>query len=989
MKIKNLNPRNKGYFAVCQIMSPWTVFSCLLFLLFSTALVVQAQGRVASDKGMNKDVDMGANRGIGKGGNKNSLALKAEALERQSKPPSDNKSPLDTAKKSVVLPKPSLPPNKVLQNKKNKDMEKIKITGSRIQRINMEGSSPTIVLSREDMEKTGYNSIADILRDMTVSSFGSLRESPGSTSSGVALINLRGLGADRTLVLMDGKRVQRDPLKNAVDLNLISLAAVERIEILKDSASAIYGSEALGGVVNIITRKNFSGHEASVKQLISEGSGGNQTEVGLTSGASSGRWSATGILHHRSNEAIYDIDRKYSRLRLSPLSSPATFRVLKSDKKTSYTEADGKTLAFRSRPQASPSCPTDRVARGYGGTVCQANYASHLTNRPSLEQTSAMLNTNFQVRDDVNTFFRLHGAFRNVQWAYSPTPIGSFSGHGISGRQAKIYAMEDPQLKKIFEGLRDDDFVEVNSRLMELGDRQSDITTHQYGTLAGVTLEKGDTWEIEISAGYNQSFTKNVGANGYARSHEVQQRLDTTGFNPFASPGTRGDLSELNYQTWTTSMTSLILAEVSATGDIFQMPSGPVGLAIGTQAHREAFRIDSDEATKNDEIIGAAGGKLDGSRNVVSGYMELSLPLLPSVEWSLSSRYDAYSDFGQAFSPKTNIRWQVSPKVMVRSSIGRGFKAPNMDDLYKEGSHGFQTFIDHVLCQKSGGSSGGGGSNRSGGGGSSSGSACRPHQWKVISHGNTNLKEERSLSASLGAFVELTHGIEFGIDGWYLKLENEVGLQFDDMTMAEHRFGSQYLQGFGIHVERDPSTGQIKKVIAPHQNLSKRELSGVDLVTEVFKSTKWGDIALAVQHSHLLYNKTVGFSGLEKQDTLGHYGLPPWRNVVSLTYSPSHSTGIRMRGSSDHQTGTLVARTVAPHQKRSSKAGNHKQYTELDLQYTYNGLWGGSGSISMGIRNILATTPPVDDSNPSLPQMHSSLYDGNGRMGWLQYKYLF
>lgn len=831
-------------------------------------------------------------------------------------------------------------------------IEKIRVIGSRIKRIDAEGSSPIIVINREEIKKTGYNSIADILRDLTINSFGSRRESPGNISPGAASVSLRGLGADKTLVLIDGKRTLKDPYTNASDLNLIPLVVVERVEILKDSASSIYGSDALGGVVNIVTRKNFNSHEVSVKQFVSEGRGGNQTEVGLTSGYSNRRLSLTGVLYHRSNDAIYAENRKHSELRVSSFSAPGDFRILKSDRKSSYMESDSKTPSPRSLPQAFPSCPSDRIVNKFGGSVCQDNYADRVTNRPDLKQTSAMLNANFKVNESLNTFFRLSGTHRDVKWAYAPTPIGSFSGHGISGKQAKTYM--SGHLSEVFKDLQDDDFVEINYRLMELGDRMFETATDQYSTLTGITMDIGETWEIEFSMGHSRSLTKNVGVNGYVRSKDIQQRLDT-GFNPFApSPG---DLSGLEYQTWTTSVTDLTLVEVSASGEIYEMLSGPLGMAVGTQAHREIFRIDADEATKNDEIIGGTGSELGGVRNVFSGYMELSVPLTSSLEWGLSGRYDAYSDFGQALSPKTSVRWQVSPEIIVRSSVGRGFKAPNMDALYEASSHGFRTFIDHVYCKKNGGS------------------ACRPRQWKVVSGGNTELEEEKSLSTSLGTVIAPTNNIVMSIDGWYVKLENQVGINLEDVTRAEERFGSGYIESFGIHIDRD-STGRIIKAIAPTQNLSKVEISGIDLASEFSVNTKLGDFLFGTHHSHLFYNKTVGFPGLEKKNILGQSGFPPWRNTVSLTYSPTNN-----------QAGSLTARTVATHEKKSPKAGSHRQYTEFDLQYTYNGFW--SGSFSVGVRNLLGTTPPVDDSNPNLPLLPMALYDGNGRIGWVQYNQRF
>src|SRR5262249_44131641 len=152
--------------------------------------------------------------------------------------------------------------------------ERIEVTGSHIKRIDTEGPSPVTTLTRKAIESTGYNSVSDVLRDQAVSSFGSTRESSGSNAAGVSEVDLRGLGANRTLVLLNGQRLPTDAVTGAVDLNMIPTAAVERIEVLNDGASAIYGSDALGGVVNIITRKDFSGNEISYEQSTPELAGG-------------------------------------------------------------------------------------------------------------------------------------------------------------------------------------------------------------------------------------------------------------------------------------------------------------------------------------------------------------------------------------------------------------------------------------------------------------------------------------------------------------------------------------------------------------------------------------------------------------------------------------------------------------------------------------------------------------------------------------------
>ena len=693
-----------------------------------------------------------------------------------------------------------------------------------------------------------------------------------------------------------------------------------------------------------------------MKYLFSEKPGGDQREISLVSGYARSRFNMTGTLYHRTNERIYARNREHSKLKLSSKGDPAIFRILRGDRK-SYQKSDGKT-APRSLWQVTPDCPTNRVADVKEGQVCQYNYADHITTSPELKQTSVMINTDFKIKDGVNAFARFGGTRRDVKWIFAPIPFSSGNALGISGAKLKAYmAQSNTQLNKSFSKLKNDDFVDVKYRLLELGNRVFEVPTNQYSVLTGLAIEISETWSIDVAVGYSRSFRRDMGVSGFIRTDDLKKRLSTA-FNPLASPGQRGNLTDLNYQKWMTSLSELGFVEISANGQTFELSSGPIGMAVGTQVHQELFRVDADESSKQDKVVGGAGSELEGKRRAVSSYMEFSIPLTNHVEWGLAGRYDSYSDFGQAFSPKTSLYWKVSPIIMVRSSIGHGFKAPNIDDLYKAKSVGRATFIDYVLCQNS------------------SGSNCSPKRRKIVGWGNKNLKSEKSLSATLGAVVQPVDSLSFGIDGWYLKLENQVGIDFGDVTMAESRFGPDYIKEFGIDIDRDPVTNEIITMTTPAQNLAETETSGVDLSTEFSTHTRVGRFIFGVQHSQLFYKKSVGFPGLKKRDTLGQSELPPWRNVVSIDYAPIK-----------RQSGLLRARTIAAHQKQLAKAGVLRQYTEFDLQYSYSGSWGGV--ISLGVRNVLGTFPPIDDSNPNAPGISTYLYDGNGRIGWVQYKQAF
>ena len=829
-------------------------------------------------------------------------------------------------------------------------VEKITIIGSRIKRVHVEGAIPRTIIEREELERTGYNSLGDILRNLTINSFGSRRESARSSSPGVAAVNLKGLGPDRTLVLINGKRVQKDPITHFVDLNLIPLASIERVEIVQDGASSLYGSEALGGVVNIVTRKGFHGNEVSAKYSLSEGRGGDQSEISLASGYETSKLSVTSIIYHRSNEEILSSDRKHSRLQMSSYSSHGTFRFLKSDKQTPYMGKGNDFVYTKS------DCP--QVVATRGGSGCRENYAEYITNRPSLSQTSALLDTKLKIRDGLSVFLQANGTKRRANWHYAPTAVGPFSEHGLSGKSAKKYIDEaDPSLKPILMTLQDDDFVGVSYRFVGLDNLESDIQTDQYGAVTGLDVELSEAWSLEAFSGYSNSLRRDRGVKGHVLSQDIQYQLDNN-FNPFASSVNRESLTVKDYQAWMHSQADVLWSEVIVRGEVLEMASGPVGIAFGGTFQKESFRVDSDEALKNEEVVGRAGGESKGERDIFSTYVELSLPLSPVFEWSLSGRHDSYSDFGHIFSPQTAIRWQASPKLLVRSSLGQGFKAPNLNDLYSAKYHGFPQFIDYVSCRENGEQ------------------VCKPRSWKRVGGGNKDLSAERSLSANLGFVVQPTRSFSLSLDSWYLQLKNQVGLDLSEMTMAEHKLGKRYIESLGIKVERNRHTKAIKQVTVLNQNLSETDLSGLDLATDFFTATRLGTITFRFRHSHLFYYRTVGFRGLDKKNIIGEWEHPQWKNALSVIYGPLN-----------HHSAAITMRTIAQHKKQVKEKGYNRRHSEVDLQYTYKALWGGS--LSLGLRNALGTSPPIDDSNPSRLQISESLYDGNGRAGWIQYKHIF
>ena len=807
--------------------------------------------------------------------------------------------------------------------------ERITVTGSQIRRIDAEGPSPVQTLTKKDLEKSGYNSVSDVLRDQTVSSFGGIREQSGSNAAGVATVNLRGLGSTKTLVLLNGHRLPAEAVTGAVDLNLIPMAAVERIEILKDGASAIYGSDAIGGVVNIITRKDFEGTEVRLQSSVPELKGGVRHEIGLTHGLVKDNLSMVNVLQYRNNSVVFSRDREWTRSGMSPIGSPGSYRN------------PGQQW------RADSACPSDRLIVDPSGTICGFRFSDYSTELPALQQLSLLSETNYEVNSDVKLIARLVGSQKRVQWSYAPAP-GTFT---IPWPVAGTLGPGGTALPGTTAGQP----IQARYRLLDLGTRDTEIQTNSFNVTLGSLIQLSDTWQFDVTTSHNMIYNQDIGVNGYALTNSLVSLIQSGAFNPFAPEGSRGNISSARYQPRTDMLAQLSSLEVKASGDIGELPGGPIGLAVGGIAFYQRFENKADERSIAGDVFGSAGSTGGGNRNVQSLYSELSLPLIQDFELQVAGRFDNYTDFGQTTNPKVAVLYHATPTLSLRTSVGTGFMAPLMQDLYAGTSNSFPSFVDRVACNaeiQAGGAT----------------PSCQAKQYEVTSSGNTGLREERSVSYSAGAVWEPTKEFNIGADFFVTNLNNVVGINYEDLTIAE--LNGVSLGQYGVAVNR--TGGYIDTIVAPLQNLSSQKVSGIDFASSVLLG---GKVKLGVEHSHLFYFREEGFPGAGMRDKLTENGRPAWRNVLSANY----------RLSSAHDF-NLMANTIAGQQRIVRDGIMMQNFTSVDFSYGYTTeKW---GTFSVGVRNLLNTRPPLDETNPNT-KLNVDLYDQNMRQVIASYKMRF
>lgn len=812
------------------------------------------------------------------------------------------------------------------QEKDDKQYEKIEVTGSYIKRVDVEGAQPVQTLDRDYLDKTGYNSVGDVMRDLTASSFGGGREASGSGVADTATVSLRGLGASRTLVLLNGRRMAKDGIGAATDLNLIPMAAVERIDVLKSGGSATYGSDAVGGVVNVITKKNFIGAELSARQELTELEGGNRTTISGVVGTAGSKGSVMGSFQYRNNEEIFDRNREFSNEGTS-INSPVP------------------TVIVGGQRRAVQGCTNIDPETG----ACNYNFANFSTGLPKIEQFNALTNATYNLNSLTEIHAQASATRKETTWNYAPGVVS-------------LRNFTAPRNITLADGstvTAGTVIPYVGWRSEALGTRDTEIQTNSFAVNAGVKRYIGDSWEADLTVGTERIKRDERSVNGYAFSQPLIDNINSGACDIFGG----GDVSGCNAPgiravPFQITESRIDTIELRTNGELFDLPAGPIGAALGAQVLYETFSVAADAASVAGEITG--GGSQSpgsGTRHVTAIFGELAIPIMDNMETQISGRYDKYSDFGDTFNPQVNFRYKPVSSLLVRASAGTGFKAPNMQDLYAAQSLGYPTFIDQYGCAN--GVAG----------------ACDPFQWETASGGNRSLSEETSTSWNIGVVAEPSKRFSVGVDYYSITLENTVGTDLEAITQAE--LNGVDVSQYGVVTERDAS-GMLLRMNAPTLNLATTEVQGIDLTMQ-FNSqpTFLGDVIVTNNTSFMTKYETSKFPGVAPESVLDvDPNSPRWRNNLNVDY-----------GLNDKFRMATSFRTIGSNYKTDPTAGKIGTFTQIDLRFSYS-VPSWKSQFSVGLVNLLNDFPQLDESSQS-SKLNDALYDPIGRRIFAGYKQTF
>ncbi len=865
------------------------------------------------------------------------------------------------------------------------EQDKVTVTGSRIQRVDLETAQPVTTINREDIDASGEISVAEVLRGSTFNSFGSFRQSSGSSAQSQSTVSLRGLGAARTLVLLNGRRMSGSPTfgaGSAANLNVIPIGAVERIEVLRDGASAVYGSDAIGGVVNIIMRKDFEGLTLNAGMGRPTQDGGDEESYGLVGGVTSGKGNITFSLDHAEQGIIFNGDRDFSAVGTSSFGFPGSLFV---------NGPGGESLGTF----PDPRCPTalgdaDNPASviGSGGTLCRYNYAGVSANEASLTRDSFFVNTTYEVTDNIGFFAQ--GIFTKTDsfGRYAPTPqVGgpiflptmsaanpnnptnpafatNASGNDLTGLQTLTDANGN-----VFTGPFD---LSIFYRNVPGGFRDSLVENTLIDGLVGLEGSNdwfgGTEWEIGLQ---NSRQTNKDTSKGLAIRTRLQSAIDDGSYDIFGvngptDPAVAGTFVHEGFHDEETRITSL---DGSLSFDAFQMANGAVPIAVGFEYRDEKFDQNYDGLQNAGAVDGSAGGQdIGGARSVLGVFFEGVVPVLDNLDLSVKGRFDSYNDFGTAFTPQVGIAFRPIDSLLLRVNYGEGFRAPSMSQLYSGLAQSFNGAIDVTRCAAAIPAAVDAEGNIVAANipaTAPANSPCFSTQYQNLSGGNPRLEAEEADTFSAGFVYNITDDAYLNLDYFNIELEKGIGtIPLQDTLRTE------FVNGGSPLVTRN-ANGSINTIAANNQNIAGIKREGVDLEAGYsFSMGDLGDFDTQLNITYTLLAETDTGAGQGFVEPAGVF-QPDWRGALNLNW--------RRGDVSATLNGNYIDATAFPDGSASLSS-----WTTWDLQVAYATPW--NGRIVAGARNILDNDPPLDINGLSNPFYTNALHDIYGRVPYIRYE---
>lgn len=830
------------------------------------------------------------------------------------------------------------------------EVERIEITGSHIKRSSMEGPSPVTSLSQEDIQKSGVTDLISLFTKLPISgqgTFSTQANSSDDTANGGSSVSLRGLGADSTLILINGRRVSVSPFAKGidtafVDINNIPLAAIKRVDILKDGASATYGSDAVAGVINIVLRDDVEGAELSAKMGTTADGGGEEQSISLVFGNSTDNTSHSFILEYFNREEVMYSDRSYSA------TANQAARTGDPDA-TDFRSSAGipGTIALAADPSnrlidlyGNDKCAAEDI--DLANNLCRYDYAPHMSMIPASERFSWNYMGKYEINDNIRAFTELNGqnSKSTVRGAGSPsfnelTMDGDNINHPFADMPSHEFYQQDLTMRR---------------RTVDIGNREKRVDSNYNRVILGLQGEIQD-WSWEGAYSYIKSSSVERGVNGFPNKRRTQEAIDSGLWNPFEpSSNSQEALDFIETTTTRVGKSTMESFDFKVSGPLLDMPSGELMIALGTEYREESISDNPDDQFLRGEVFGTEATQANGSRDNLAIFGELAIPVLDDLEVQLAVRYEDYSDFGTTTDPKVSFLWSPTDDISLRGSYGTAFRAPSLHQLGLGRTDESPNLVDTLRCDAIGNQD----------------RACEPQEYTAVFEGNPDLGPEESTSYNLGIIYNITESLNFSLDYYNYDISNIIDSD-TQFVMANYGLDSTIVERRPTNIANDP--GEVIQVNDSFQNIGDLQTSGLDLDLRYSLDTSAGMFNFGY-----VMNYVLDFEDHKGTDA-GGFEQPQMRWTTSIDWmldNVSARAAINYIDSFEQEASLKLSQKV-------------DAMVTLDASINYSGI--EDVVLTLGATNLTNEEPPF--AYHDFMGFAVNVHSGQGRFAYAQASYKF
>ncbi len=894
-----------------------------------------------------------------------------------------------------------------------KNLDRMTVTGSRIKRAEVEAALPVTIIQKAEIEAQGITSAEQLLQQLNVASNGpdNLAANSGVAPSGtrgtngVSGANLRGQGSDATLVLLNGRRVAAHGLAGqVVDLNSIPFAAIERVEVLRDGASAVYGTDAIGGVINFITRENYQGISVTAGADVTQEGGGNIFQASILGGfgdLDTDRWNVWAALNVKKNTILRGDQRDFANSfqpdrGLAPDSRGAPFATIVNGSTLTPATLDNLIYTGLRDPNTTLTKTSINLLDLPGGAGCENggdmmgpyddrawaspgssfacawDYGRARTIQQPVQTLQAIGRATFKVGDGHEFFAEFMGSKVTSKRQFEALQITTRANATASTLEAyELNANTQATYDRVYNGLKayfgdtaNDNLVygkpiAYRWRCEMCGPRQLETTTRAYRLLFGMTGMVGD-WDYNAGLSRAESRAETVVAGGYYYTPQLKAALKAGVFNPFLMPGQSQSQAAYDVLAAADATGLQLYSGVSTTTTFDASFSGSLGFrlwgeeevqaAIGIEARREEYEFNgSADWARGDAFVYGPPGDASNymtpkTRNVKAAFAEFNAPVFDSVEINLAVRRDHYDGFGGSTNPKYSFKWRPADWLAFRGSYSTGFKVPDFARLFRgftETQYTGLDLADPATCPN----------GRYNPDVANCNIQIRP---TIVTGGNPNLAPEEAKQKSFGFVLSPTSRTDISVDWWEIERSNTIRGGFNLATMNANyaKYASNFI--------RD-SNGNIVAIDQRFINTGGTLTRGIELDGNVGGELGGGNWNIHLNGNYLLLFKTKSFEIDPYSDNLvgeyeRYFNLPiKWKHTLGFGWNRgdwSHTlTQVYRGGYEDYQPPGIANGYRPP---------NWNPDVDEYITYNYSVSWIGIDKLkaTFGIRNLLNTDPP-------------------------------